>query len=723
MTPTPVPIALRAHTVRRSPVTDYDATTPPAAPPRKRTAGRDPRWPKHVLVFDTETTTDAAQSLIFGSYRVLRWRGNETLALIEEGLFHADDLATENPYAFRALGAYAKAHDVLLCSRRDFMNRVFRHVAIEQRGMVVGFNLPFDLSRLAIGSGEARNWFRGGFSFPLWDWFDKESGRWVENPYRPRVCVKSLDSKRAFIGFTRPMATGEQHEATFRGSFLDVRTLAFALSDRAHSLASACEAFGVEQAKLPVDEHGRVTPEYIDYNRRDVLATQELLVALRIEFDQLGLSLAPTGAYSPASIAKAYLRAFGIRPPSAKAPFILAEQLGQCMTAFYGGRAECRIRRTPVPVVMVDFRSMYPTVNCLLGLWDLLIAERIMFTDCTAEFRALLDDTSLTDAFDPALWRQLGCFVEVEPDEDILPVRAKYSETRDGLNIGVNVLSSPQPMVYAGPDVLASKLLTGKPPRIRRAWRLVGEGVQAGLKAVSLAGRPPIDPYTTDFFRAVIEERVRVKNGADYPPAERARIAQLLKIVANSGSYGIFVEINRDELASDETETVRIFGHGEPFDQATHAPEEGGEFCFPPIAALIVAGARLMLAMLERSVTDRRGTYAFCDTDSMAIVAAEFGGLYECEGGTADTSDRIEAVRALTWDDVREIQARFNALNPYDRDAVPDILNTEDVNFCDGVQRMLFAFVVSAKRYVLYSWAGSRTFFESKSVRSTDSGI
>lgn len=116
-----------------------------------------------------------------------------------------------------------------------------------------------------------------------------------------------------------------------------------------------------------------------------------------------------------------------------------------------------------------------------------------------------------------------------------------------------------------------------------------------------------------------------------------------------------------------------------------------------------------MLAMLERWVTDRRGTYAFCAMDSITIVVTEFGGLFECEGGTADSSDPIEAIRAVTWDDVREIQARFNALNPYDRETVPDILNIEDVNFCDEVQRMVFAFVVSAKRYALYSWTGNHT--------------
>jgi len=114
-------------------------------------------------------------------------------------------------------------------------------------------------------------------------------------------------------------------------------------------------------------------------------------------------------------------------------------------------------------------------------------------------------------------------------------------------------------------------------------------------------------------------------------------------------------------------------------------------------------GARLMLAMLERCVTDCGGTYAFCDTDSMAIVATERGGLHECNGGAPDELNRSELIRALTWTDVRAIQARFNAINPYDAAIIPNVLNIEDVNFRDAAQRTLFAYVVSAKRYALYS--------------------
>jgi hypothetical protein len=43
---------------------------------------------------------------------------------------------------------------------------------------------------------------------------------------------------------------------TLPGHFLDLRTLAFALTDKSYTLASACEAFGIEHGKLAVEKHG-----------------------------------------------------------------------------------------------------------------------------------------------------------------------------------------------------------------------------------------------------------------------------------------------------------------------------------------------------------------------------------------------------------------------------------------------------------------------------------
>ena len=72
------------------------------------------------------------------------------------------------------------------------------------------------------------------------------------------MVIKHLDTKGAFISFSKPMdpdnddlipegSLDGQPDPTYacRGKFLDLRTLAFALSGEAYSLDGACHAFGV----------------------------------------------------------------------------------------------------------------------------------------------------------------------------------------------------------------------------------------------------------------------------------------------------------------------------------------------------------------------------------------------------------------------------------------------------------------------------------------------
>lgn len=462
-----------------------------------------------------------------------------------------------------------------LYSRRAFVDKVLWKWAYKERALVVGFNLPFDLSRLAIGWGKAHDRFNGGFSFTYWEYRNETTDEWHEHPYRPRICVKHMDSKRALKGFTRPAkidvidripegARDGKPDAsyTFRGHFLDLRTLIFALTDKGHTLASACDAFSVEHGKESVETHGIITPDYIGYCRRDVLATQELLAKVRAEYDNHPIDLQPTKAYSPASIAKAYLRAMGVRPIIERQPDFPRDVLGYAMAAYYGGRAECRIRHTPVPVVYLDVLSMYPTVNALMGLWDFITAARIDVVDATEEAGALLANITLNDCFRPQTWTGFLFFAEIEPDGDVLPVRAGYSGRPGEYNIGVNPLHpgpDTRPLWYAGPDLVASTLLTGTPPRIRRAFRLAPIGTQPGLRPVMLRGAIPIDPATDDFFRRVIEERKRLNQRADLTAEERTRLDKFLKVLANSGSYGIFAEMNRKELPANEGECVTVY--------------------------------------------------------------------------------------------------------------------------------------------------------------------
>lgn len=66
--------------------------------------------------------------------------------------------------------------------------------------------------------------------------------------------------------------------------------------------------------------------------------------------------------------------------------------------------------------------------------------------------------------------------------------------------------------------------------------------------------------------------------------------------------------------------------------------------------------------------------------------------------------DGREAIKALSWTQVRGIVDSFARLNPYDRSAVPgSILKIEDVNFVPKTkkQREVWCYAIAAKRYAL----------------------
>jgi hypothetical protein len=144
---------------------------------------------------------------------------------------------------------------------------------------------------------------------------------------------------------------------------------------------------------------------------------------------------------------------------------------------------------------------------------------------------------------------------------------------------------------------------------------------------------------------------------------------RFLKTFTNSGSFGVFVEMIRKPLRADRPAELAVYGR------------EGG------------------------------GSYAFADTDSMAIVANESGGLVPCEGGSHRMPDARSAIRVLSWEEVNSIVNRFESLNPYDRTAVRrSILKIEDVNIDPetGKRRQIHAFAISAKRYALFTIEADR---------------
>ncbi len=703
---------------------------------RKNSADRPEREDEHVLVIDTETTIDRSQRLNFGIYRYYRTRrhrsGAVTLIPVDEGIFHEDDLPARDPDGYRLLWEYAtyrepdidpdvwdSAISFRLLTASEMRDLLYV-AAYQLRALVVCFNLPFDLSRLAIGwaptrGGKTRKQrqessFQGGFTLRYFEHDGKP------NRYRPELQIKTIDSKRALKRFNVPHRLENHHRGAdgkpFRGHLLDLRTIAFALTDQGHTLESACDAFGVPYTKREV-VHGSITTEYIDYCREDVAATAGLFEAISAEYHRHPIQLQITKAFSPASIGKAYLKAMGVKPvigndqTRGKQPDFPRDVLGWAMSAYYGGRAECRIRRVSVPVVYLDFLSMYPTVNALMGLWRHVTAARIETRDVTDDVRALVERVTVKDALDPDLWRELPALVQINPDGDVLPVRARYGKSRSW-RIGSNPLCASEPMWYALPDVIASKLITGRAPDIIRAIGFEPSDRQRGLKPVRLRGEIEVDPRKDDLFRAAIEQRRQLEDKTD-------RLGRFLKTFSNATSYGIYAEMTRHELPAGQRRDVTVYsGDGEPFSASTAAPEQPGVFAFPPMAATITAAARLMLATLEALVTEAGGTWAFCDTDSMAIVATEHGGLVPCPSGPERDEHASECVRALTWAQVDAIVGRFESLNPYDRGIVMhgSVLEIEDENYeLDPAdhkrvlkeRRQLHCYSISAKRYGLYN--------------------
>ena len=665
------------------------------------------KWPRYCLIVDTETTVDATQRLNFGCYRRCKLENGKYLC-IEEGLFYADDLPPadvktlesyrDNRKTTPKIELFPAKMTLRLMARSSFINRIFWK-SIRWGELVVGFNLPFDLSRLAVRAANGR---KGSWSLALSARKSRKTGKLEPNPERPRIVITSMNSKMAFIKLGSILHRDEWQE---EARFLDLRTLGWALRNEAYSLKRACKAFGVE-GKMAHKASGRVTTKEIAYCRGDVGATARLLNAMKDEFNCHPIRVHPNNVYSPASIAKAYLDAMKINLP--KDQFKVSHKtLGIVMQSYYGGRAECRIRKTKVPVIHTDFTSQYPTVNALLGNWDVLKASSIHFEDCTKVARRILSSVRLSTTFDPRFWKKLSFFVLVKPQNDILPVRTFYGGKTQ--NIGLNFLRSNRPIWYAGPDAVASALLTGKPPRILKAIRMVASGRQSGLEKTNLGGMVEIDPKKDDFYRKVIEQRIAQK-------AQNKPLADFLKVLANSGSYGLFVEVNTDTNSKEKN--VRYLSGEKSGKKLTNYVEKPGAWYFPPLASLITSGGRLLLAMLEKCVQNLSGSYLFCDTDSMCIVGSKTQHLVPCVGGRFKLGGK-DAIRTLTLDQVKAIAKKFNKLNPYDRNLVREILKIEDINHVDSnprkPYRQLFGYAVSAKRYTLFTESNKNVSIEKAS--------
>ncbi len=681
------------------------------------------------LVFDTETTTDTSQALRFGFYAIYgisrdeRMRLHRADRLTREaldtphsaGVFY--DAVTLTPAEVDVLQVYARLHDLECMTRDAFITTVFYPWVYRYGALCIGHNLPFDLGALATHWTEAGRRYRGGFALTLCDCRDGQGVRYKQCFDHPPIRVKQLGRMKAMIQIaviTLPTKIGRPRVRKRPGHFLDTATLGRALLGPGDSsLAGLGRRFDVagDVCKASAPAHGAtLTAEYLDYARQDVAATWALYQAERDLYRRHGVSKPLWSIYSEASLGKAYFEEMGVPRFRQQHPNFPPEVLGYGMVAYYGGRSEVRIRLQPTEVIYTDFKSQYPTVNALMRLQDLLLAERIEVrqgVEVAAEVRAwlaLVAANGPDELHSSEAWQRLRCLVKVRPAGDLLPVRARFAPHGGETNIAVTYLTG-LPVWYTLADIVASTLLTGRAPEVLEALELVPVG-RVETRPLDLFGNPRyrIDLNERDLFTGVIDLRGEVRaeltqvrtaaDGAHDPvekalldaEAERLHALQLaLKLLANSTSYGVLVEVNTAEPTVRSTPAT-VYGMDTRHAHA-HKIEQPGPYYAGAIGALIPGAGRLLLALAERLAADRGIGYALCDTDSMVFARP--------------AAMERTAFQAL----VGEVCAWFTPLSPYRAvsGVQPPLLEREDVNDWHGKPEPLYALAVSAKRYALYN--------------------
>jgi hypothetical protein len=540
----------------------------------------------NIFVFDTETTIDEYQNLKIGYFRIYI-KGT----LNFEGLFHDNVNEKELSIILR----YSKKRNIALFNKQEFIEEIFYPICYDSKFICLGYNLPFDLSRLCLSFGNARNNEKGGFSFKL-----------SENDFKARIKIKQLNGNCSIIKF----GAIPKMKNNFQGHFLDVQNLACIFTNKKRlSLEKACEIFDTKVKKQKSEEHGTISESYLDYLVDDVIGTYQVYRKILEEYKHYNIKIPLTKIFSSASLGKALFEELSIEKFNDLNLNFSSKILGKVMSAYFGGRCECKMRKTPTKVDVLDFTSMYPTLTLLMGLWDFITAKEIKYKDVTNEIQDLLNNITLEDLRKKDIWKQFNVLVEIVPNEDIVPIRSCYNKESKIPNISIAEFTSNKTFYYALPDIIASKLLKGKVPKIKSAIRFYANGKQENLGSINLFDSK-IDVNNDNLILRLVEERQKIKESKDsYLELKQ----KALKILVNAVAYGIFIEVNPD----DNNKDLEVFGN-DSF-ECEGKFEKKGKYFNPTIAVMQTSGARLFLAICEAFVKDKGLTHYYMDTDSCFV--------------------------------------------------------------------------------------------------------
>lgn len=678
------------------------------------------------LVFDTETTTDSFKNLKIGYFEVYN---NSKLA--SKGLFYSTatrkDLSSrgitaqidENHHEtltaaeLKTLVKYATDKGIPLFTENQFIENTFFPEVFRMGTVCVGQNLAFDLSRIAkrVELTNPEEPHNSDFILLLSD-----------NTKYPGLKIKKLGNATS-ISFTKEFT--DVSGTIPRGFFVDighVYSVLYGSGTSRPSLAFMSKNLKVPTPKREIDEsmHGTITEAYIDYNIDDVKATAGVYEVLFETFSKYGLTnMLMTEIYSGASMGKKLMDILGISGYINNNPNYSRGGFARPMAGYFGGRVEARNRFEILETATLDFTSMYPTVLCLLNLWEFIIARDYKEVEATEQIQQLLASITLDQMIDPKIWRRLVGMAKIRLDGDRIPTRAGYGEDGDAgeRSVCLSDLYGGKDVWVSLPDLAASKILTGKTPNVIEGIVFKHGAKQKTLKPAKILGFN-IDPKKTNLIKFLVETRAskkaemkkikeqygkRLDNNSRYQELlskkqttkpEKAEMKALkngfedipeykaldglqlsLKILANSLGYGIFIEL----LTQEDQDILTINGGMVAF-EALGKAEKPGRYYNPMLATLITSGARLMLAIAEAKVKDLNYVHYYMDTDSIFVPPCI----------------------------AKEVSTFFSKLNPYNPEIITEVLKIEDKfkiydSRADMWKKPMYSFRISSKRYVLFT--------------------
>ena len=623
-----------------------------------------------VMTLNVEAADNQDQKLRFGSAAV--WI-NEKLYRI--CLFYDETLDERKIKKVKEFGEKLQKQRenciVTVLPKTEFVTKIFYPYVYEARAKLVGFDLPYQISRLATSWGRARK-MQDAFSMKLVK----------DNPRLPAVRIKSIGSNSAMIQFVTPLRKKSEKKSipthkVYRGCFVDLKTLAYVTTNNSFdAMDEVAKTFDVEVQHFRDAIQENVQGTLVLYKTFCKIASvlQDTFLVRPNEINRL---------YSPASIGKLYLERLNVKPFLEKNPEFPREVMGYLMSAYYGGRVETRIRKTPVKVTCLDFTAMYPTMFCLQDMYKFLISEKIKTVDSTQDAQKFLDEITLEDIARKETWKKMAVLCKVRPEDNmVLPVRSAYETGKKAQNIGVNYLKSTDGtcLWYALADLTASKLLTGKTPMIEEAISFVSHGIDGNLpdEKIEICNGVAANPRKNNFIQKLVEKRLEIKQDSQNNLDEI--IQNTIKIVANTASYGDYIQVNTEPARQNDDNNndgfVTVYGNGKPFavDTKTIVMKETPARHFNPIiGTFLTAGARLVLAAAESIVLQNNedGYVAYMDTDSIFVSPQH----------------------------ATQVQEFFQKLNLYNnKDVSMFKIETENEKTLENVT----FYGISSKRYVLY---------------------